>query len=104
MADTTATGMPGGITTNDGVPLKQSLAPAIRLARKGYVWSAKNSAMIGFRTEQLAKSKGAARAIKPGQVVVVKVTLGALPQPAHSADMHAHQTADAVPGCHIFSS
>ncbi|MGE4073712.1 MAG: gamma-glutamyltransferase [Lysobacterales bacterium] len=42
------------------LPLKQSLAPAIRLARKGYIWSAKNSAMIGFRTEQLAKSEGAA--------------------------------------------
>lgn len=42
------------------LPLKQSFAPAIRLARKGYVWSAKNSAMIGFRTEQLAKSEGAA--------------------------------------------
>lgn len=41
------------------LPLSKSLAPAIRLARKGFVWSAKNAAMIGFRTEQLAKSKGA---------------------------------------------
>lgn len=43
------------------LPLKQSLAPAIRLARKGFVWSAKNSAMIGFRAEQLSKSPAAAK-------------------------------------------
>jgi putative spermidine/putrescine transport system permease protein len=33
MADVTATGVPGGITTNDGVPLKQSLARATRRQR-----------------------------------------------------------------------
>ena len=43
------------------LPLKQSLAPAIRLAREGFVWSAKNSAMIGFRAEQLSKSPAAAK-------------------------------------------
>lgn len=43
------------------LPLKQSLAPAIRLARKGYIWSAKNAAMIGFRAEQLGKSPAAAK-------------------------------------------
>lgn len=48
------------------LPLKQSLAPAIRLARQGYVWSDKNAAMIGFRAEQLAKSPGAAALFLPG--------------------------------------
>lgn len=43
------------------LPLKQSLAPAIRLARKGFVWSDKNAAMIGWRTEQLSKSPAAAK-------------------------------------------
>jgi gamma-glutamyltranspeptidase / glutathione hydrolase len=43
------------------LPLKQSLAPAIRLARKGYVWSDKNATMISFRTDQLAQSPGAAK-------------------------------------------
>lgn len=43
------------------LPLKQSLAPAIKLARDGFIWSAKNAAMIGFRTEQLAASPAAAK-------------------------------------------
>jgi len=43
------------------LPLKQSLAPAIRLARNGYVWSAKNASMIGFRKDQLATSPAAAK-------------------------------------------
>jgi gamma-glutamyltranspeptidase/glutathione hydrolase len=48
------------------LPLQQSLAPAIRLARQGYTWSDKNAAMIGFRAEQLAKSPGAAALFLPG--------------------------------------
>ena len=40
--------------------LEQSLAPAIRLGQKGFVWSRKNSTMINVRTEQLAKSPAAA--------------------------------------------
>lgn len=48
------------------LPLKQSLAPAIRLARKGFVWSAKNAAMIGFRAEQLGKSPAAAKLFLKG--------------------------------------
>lgn len=43
------------------LPLAQSLAPAIKLASKGFVWSAKNAAMIGWRTEQLKKSPAAAK-------------------------------------------
>ncbi|GMU44862.1 MAG: gamma-glutamyltransferase [Xanthomonadales bacterium] len=56
------------------LPLKDSLAPAIRLARKGWTWSDKNAAMIAFRAPQLQHSP-AARALflragkppKPGQ-------------------------------------
>jgi gamma-glutamyltranspeptidase/glutathione hydrolase len=43
------------------LPLKQSLAPAIKLARDGFIWSAKNSAMIGYRTRQLTESPAAAK-------------------------------------------
>ena len=40
--------------------LKQSLAPAIRLAEKGYAWGDKNFAMQGYRVETLAKYPAAA--------------------------------------------
>lgn len=48
------------------LPLKQSLAPAIKLARDGFVWSAKNSTMMGFRTKQLAASPAAAKVYLKG--------------------------------------
>ena len=54
------------------LPLKQSLAPAIKLAREGFVWSSKNAAMIGFRAEQLGKSPAAAKLfLKGGKPPVV---------------------------------
>ena len=40
--------------------LKQSLAPAIRLAEKGYAWGDKNFAMQGYRVETLVKYPAAA--------------------------------------------
>lgn len=48
------------------LPLRTSLAPAIRLARKGFVWSAKNAMMMGWGADVLAKSKAAARIYLPG--------------------------------------
>ena len=58
------------------LPLKQSLAPAIKLARQGFVWSAKNAAMIGFRAEQLGKSPAAAKLfLKSGKPPAVGDTL-----------------------------
>lgn len=63
-------GLPAGLVhvaeKHGRLPLATSLAPAIRLARKGYVWSAKNAMMMGWRAETLAKSKAAARIYLPG--------------------------------------
>jgi len=57
-------GLPAGlvlVAKNYGtLPLDQSLAPAIKLASDGYIWSRKNASMIGYRTAELAKSPGAA--------------------------------------------
>ncbi len=57
-------GLPAGlvlVSKNYGkLPLEQSLAPAIKLASQGYVWSRKNAAMIGYRAPELAKSPAAA--------------------------------------------
>ncbi len=51
------------------LPLRESLAPAIRLARTGWQFGAKNHAMLGFRAEAIARSPAAAalflRAGKP---------------------------------------
>lgn len=48
------------------VPLEVALKPAIALAEKGFLWSEKNAAMIGWRTEKLAASKPAAKLFLPG--------------------------------------
>lgn len=57
-------GLPAGLVLvaqrHGRLPLKDSLAPAIRLARKGWTWSDKNAAMIGFRVPQLQRSPAAA--------------------------------------------
>jgi len=47
------------------LPLARSLAPAIRLAREGWVFGAKNAAMLGYRQEVLARSAGAAALFLP---------------------------------------
>lgn len=48
------------------LPLRQSLQPAITLAEKGYIWSAKNAAMMGWRAEKLGASRAAAALFLPG--------------------------------------
>jgi gamma-glutamyltranspeptidase/glutathione hydrolase len=47
------------------LPLSRSLAPAIRLAREGWVFGAKNASMLGFRKDVLARSPGAAALFLP---------------------------------------
>jgi gamma-glutamyltranspeptidase/glutathione hydrolase len=42
------------------LPLSESLKPAIRLARKGWRFGAKNHAMLGFRVETMKRSPAAA--------------------------------------------
>ncbi|PKM07390.1 MAG: gamma-glutamyltransferase [Gammaproteobacteria bacterium HGW-Gammaproteobacteria-4] len=63
-------GLPAGLVhlaTNYGrLPLSQSLAPAIRLARDGWVFSSKNASMLGFRKDVLARSPAAAKLFLPG--------------------------------------
>lgn len=54
------------------LPLETSLAPAIRLAREGFKFSAKNHAMLGYRREVLEKSAPAAALFLPnGEVPAV---------------------------------
>src|SRR3546814_16068649 len=48
------------------LPLAQSLAPAIRLAREGWIFSSKNASMLGFRKDVLARSPAAAKLFLPG--------------------------------------
>ncbi len=47
------------------LPLSESLKPAIRLAREGWRFGAKNSAMLGFRVDALERSPGAAALFLP---------------------------------------
>lgn len=47
------------------LPLARSLAPAIRLAREGWTFGAKNSAMLGWRREVLAGNAAAAALFLP---------------------------------------
>jgi gamma-glutamyltranspeptidase / glutathione hydrolase len=58
-------GLPAGLVhlaQNYGrLPLSQSLAPAIRRAKRGWVFGTKNATMLGYRTEQLAKNAPAAK-------------------------------------------
>src|SRR3546814_2949554 len=48
------------------LPLAQSLAPAIRLAREGWIFSSKNASMLGFRKDVLARSPAAAKLFLTG--------------------------------------
>jgi gamma-glutamyltranspeptidase/glutathione hydrolase len=51
------------------LPLSKSLAPAIRLAREGWRFGPKNSAMLGYRRDVLARSSAAAALfLRDGQV------------------------------------
>ncbi len=56
-------GLPAGLvhlaTRYGKLPLASSLAPAIKLAREGWTFSAKNAAMLGFRREVLADNAAA---------------------------------------------
>ena len=55
--------------------LKQTLAPAIRLAEKGYVWGDKNFAMQGYRVETLAKyPASASQFLRGGKAIALGTT------------------------------
>lgn len=63
-------GTPAGLehlaTRYGRLPLARSLAPAIRLAREGWTFGPKNSAMLGWRREVLAGNAAAAALFLPG--------------------------------------
>ena len=66
-------GLPAGLEHLAGkygrLPLSKSLAPAIRLAREGWKFGPKNSAMLGFRRDVLAGNPAAATLfLREGQV------------------------------------
>ena len=68
-----AAGIPGlpaalvHVAKNYGrLPLEKSLAPAIRLAKEGWVFGAKNSALLGAQREVLATNAAAASLFLPG--------------------------------------
>jgi gamma-glutamyltranspeptidase/glutathione hydrolase len=54
------------------LPLRESLAPAIRLAREGWRFGRKNASMLGYRKEALLRSPAAAAMFVPdGKLVAV---------------------------------
>jgi len=66
-------GLPAGLDHLAGkygrLPLRESLAPAIRLANEGWRFGPKNAAMLGWRREVLARSPAAAELfLRDGQV------------------------------------
>ncbi|PRH81523.1 gamma-glutamyltransferase [Arenimonas caeni] len=66
-------GLPAGLdhlAKNYGrLPLSESLAPAIRLAREGWRFGPKNAAMLGWRRDVLARSPAAAELfLRKGEV------------------------------------
>ncbi len=56
------------------LPLKKTLAPAIKLAREGWSFGAKNAAMMGWRKDTLAKNPGAAKLFLPDGTVPAQGT------------------------------
>jgi len=69
-------GLPAGLehlaTRYGRLPLSESLAPAIRLAREGWRFGPKNAAMLGYRRDVLARSPAAAKLfLRDGQVPAV---------------------------------
>jgi gamma-glutamyltranspeptidase/glutathione hydrolase len=91
-------GLPAGLVhlaTNYGrLPLSRSLAPAIRLARDGWVFSSKNASMLGFRKDVLARSPAAAKLFLPGGEVPKPGTRMRNPDYARTLQLLAQQGAD----------
>ncbi len=91
-------GLPAGLVhlaTNYGrLPLSRSLAPAIRLARDGWVFSSKNASMLGFRKGVLARSPAAAKLFLPGGEVPKPGTRMRNPDYARTLQLLAQQGAD----------
>src|SRR3546814_15437341 len=77
-------------------PLAQSLAPAIRRAREGWIFSSKNASMLGFRKDVLARSPAAAKQFLPGGKVPKAGTRMRNPDYARTLERMAAQGTDGL--------
>lgn len=91
-------GLPAGLvhlaTQYGRLPLAQSLAPAIRLAKAGWIFSSKNTDMLGYRKEVLARSPAAAKLFLPAGEVPKPGTRMRNPDYARTLQLLAKQGAD----------
>ncbi len=91
-------GMPAGLvhlaSKYGRLPLSRSLAPAIRLANEGWIFSSKNESMLGFRKDVLARSPAAAKLFLPGGEVPKAGTRMRNPDYARTLQLLAKQGAD----------
>ena len=76
------------------LPLAQSLAPAIRLARQGWKFGPKNAAMLGFRRDAIAGNPAAAALFLRGGQVPAQGTLMRNEDYARTLELIARQGAD----------
>ena len=77
------------------LPLSQSLAPAIRLAREGWRFGPKNAAMLGYRKDALAANRAAAALFLRDGAVPAQGTLMRNEDYARTLEMLAARGADA---------
>jgi gamma-glutamyltranspeptidase/glutathione hydrolase len=96
-----AAGIPGlpaalvHVAKNYGkLPLEKSLAPAIRLAKEGWVFGPKNAALLGARREVLAGNAPAAKLFLPGGEMPVVGARMLNPDYARTLELIASQGAD----------
>jgi gamma-glutamyltranspeptidase/glutathione hydrolase len=76
------------------LPLSKSLAPAIRLAREGWNFGPKNSAMLGYRSQVLAKDRAAAALfLREGKVPAIGTRMRN-PDYARTLELIARRGAD----------
>ena len=91
-------GLPAGLvhlaSKYGRLPLSRSLAPAIRLANEGWIFSSKNESMLGFRKDVLARSPAAAKLFLPGGEVPKAGTRMRNPDYARTLQLLAKQGAD----------
>jgi gamma-glutamyltranspeptidase/glutathione hydrolase len=76
------------------LPLEKSLAPAIRLAKQGWTFGAKNAAMLGPRKDVLATNAAAAKLFLPGGAVPAQGTKMLNPDYARTLELLASKGAD----------
>jgi len=76
------------------LPLAKSLAPAIRLAREGWQFGAKNASMLGFRRDAIAGNPAAAALFLVDGQIPAQGTLMRNPDYARTLELIASEGAD----------